>query len=155
MAFKDFNVFDSHYVILTSDRLIFNSKADSIFLLSNTDVNISANKSIHFNLGVSGKQDSNLNIFIVNSPYIQLGLPKDGTNEPIAKGQSTVDFVNAITGVLNKFGKALEKAGPLISGAGGSGVFNAANMLIGEIENIKMHYGASDSPIKSKVTKSI
>ena len=59
-------------VILSSDRLIFNAKTDSILLYSDKAIGFSTNGSFHFD--TSSEEGSQ---FIVNSPKIYLGLTFD------------------------------------------------------------------------------
>ena len=78
------HIYQGKQVIITSDRLIFNAKEDSIFS-SDSTIAFSTNKDFHINTssGPNGK-------FIVNSPKIHLGAIR-GDNEmarnPAVKGQ--------------------------------------------------------------------
>lgn len=155
MPFTDFNSFEKDTVILNSDRVILNSKDDSVFILSKKTVGISAIDSVHFNIGLSDSKDQN-NKFVINAPYIQLGLPSNGANEPIAKADSVVSFISDIIGALDSFSASLEKATALGVGVSGLPEINvAANTLKGKLKFYKTKYTQQDSPIKSKVSKTI
>lgn len=155
MSFKDFNSFEKDTVILNSDRVILNSKEDSIFVLSKKTVGVSALDSVHFNIGLSGSKDQK-NIFVVNAPRIQLGLPENGINEPIAKADSVINFIEDLISALDSFSTSLSSANAL--GVGVSGIPNisvAASTLKGKLNLYKQKYTQKDSPIKSKVSKTI
>jgi hypothetical protein len=153
----DFNKYDKNYVILNSDRLIFNSKVDSIFLSSNKTIGLSAVEQLHFNVGPLGNRDPEKHYIIFNSPLIQLGLSKDGINEPVAKATSTIDCFNEITSALSAFSIALTTATAVGVGTASLPAINtAANLLNQELKRIHDKYGISKtSPIVSKITKTI
>ncbi len=156
MAFQDFNKYDKNYVILTSDRLIFNSKEDSIFLISKKSISLSAIDTVNIDVGISGKQDPNRNAFVVNSPNIQFGLPKDGVNEHVAKAEATVGFVTELLNALGTFSNKIAIAQAIGLGTAAiPAIVDAATYLRSEIDRIKIKYAGKDSPIISKITKTI
>jgi len=156
MAFQDFNKYDKNYVILTSDRLIFNSKEDSIFLISKKSISLSAIDTVNIDVGISGKQDPNRNAFVVNSPNIQFGLPKDGVNEHVAKAEATVGFVTELLNALGTFSNKSAIAQAIGLGTAAiPAIVDAATYLRSEIDRIKIKYAGKDSPIISKITKTI
>jgi hypothetical protein len=155
MSFVDFNSFEKDTVILNSDRVILNSKDDSVFILSKKTVGISAIDSVHFDVGLIGSKDEN-NIFVINAPRIQLGLPENGESQHIAKAESVIEFITDIIGALDAFSSSLTQANAL--GVGVSGIPNisiAATTLKGRLKYYKTKYTEIDSPIKSKVSKTI
>jgi hypothetical protein len=155
MPFTDFNSYEKDTVILNSDRVILNSKDDSVFILSKKTVGMSAADSVHFDVGPRGSKDGKY-IFIVNSPSIQLGLPENGINEPIAKADSIIAFINDLIDSLNQFSTSLATATGL--GVGVSKlpqIAIAANLLKMRLNGFKEKYTLTNSPIKSKVSKTI
>lgn len=155
MAFKDFNSYEKDTVILNSDRVILNSKDDSVFILSKKTVGTSAAESVHFDVGPRGSTDGKY-IFIVNSPAVQLGLPENGINEPIAKADSVIAFIDDMISALNQFSTSLASATAL--GVGVSKIPEisiAANLLKMRMNGFKEKYTKANSPIKSKVSKTI
>lgn len=155
MSFVDFNSFEKDTVILNSDRVILNSKDDSVFILSKKTVGISALDSVHFNVGLRGSKDTN-NVFVVNAPNIQLGLPENGVNEPVAKADSVINFINDIIGALDAFSSSIATATALGVGVSGLPQINvAASTLKGKLGFYKTKYTQQNSPIKSKVSKTI
>lgn len=155
MGFTDFNIYEKDTVILNSDRVILNSKDDSVFILSKKTVGVSAAESVHFDIGPRGSKDRKY-VFIVNSPAIQLGLPDNGVNEPIAKADSVISFINDLIDSLNQFSTSLSSATGL--GVGVSKIPEiaiAANLLKLRLNGFKEKYTKESSPIKSKVSKTI
>jgi hypothetical protein len=159
-GYTDFNSYDKSYVVLTSDRLILNSKEDSIFLSSKRTIGLSAVEQVHINIGPLGKRDPDKHFLVVNSPRIQLGLPvgdKNENNEPIAKAHSTIDFVNDLIEALNNFCNSLSPAKGIGVGTVGLPEINAAaSTLRSKLNQIKGEYGnKTTSPIPSKVSKTL
>ena len=155
MGFTDFNSYEKDTVILNSDRVILNSKDDSVFILSKKTVGTSAAESVHFDVGPIGSTDGKY-IFIVNSPSVQLGLPENGINEPIAKADSVIAFIDDLISALNQFSTSLSAATGL--GVGVSKlpeISIASNLLKMRLNGFKEKYTKSNSPIKSKVSKTI
>lgn len=67
--------YQGNQVILNSDRLLFNAKADSILMFSDKAIGFSTNGSFHFDTS----PDKNTSKFIINSPNIYLGLDTNNT----------------------------------------------------------------------------
>ena len=93
------NQYQGKQVIITSDRLLFNSREDSLHT-SNGHIVFSTNEDFHFNTDnvSSGK-------FAVNSPKIHLGVVKDSSpelaNNPAVKGKELEDLLEALLNHLN------------------------------------------------------
>lgn len=159
-GFTSFNSYQGDYVIINSDRLIFNSKQDSIFLTSAKTLGISAVEQVHINVGPTGKRDSSRHYVVINSPLIQLGLPSGAAserNEPVAKAHATIQYVSTLINALSAFCTAIAPATAL--GVGVSSlpqIATAANVLKQALVSINNNYGViSSSPIPSKVTKTL
>ena len=85
-------------VIITSDRLIWNSREDSIFS-SNGTIVFATNKDFHINTG-----DNPDGKFAVNSRKIYLGEIKNNSglaNNPAVKGEELEQLLNSILDHLN------------------------------------------------------
>jgi hypothetical protein len=160
-GFIDFNNYKKNYVILTSDRLILNSKEDSVFIASKKSISLSVVEQIHFDVGPTSGADPKKNYFVVNSPLIQLGLPSNyrdnSLNQPVAKALSTIEFFNNIIKAIDNFCNSLIPSKGL-----GVGVVSlpeisvAANNLKKELLEAKKNYGnLNTSPIRSKITNTI
>ncbi len=147
----NFNKYPNNQVILTSDRLIFNSKVDDIFLLSKTTIGLIAGHSVHINIGDQDNPNDE-NSLIVNSPKIQLGISSKGTLEPICKGDSTKSIIDDMIDSVNNFCISLQTAKGLGSGVVTLPDINkAANKLMKDLSNIKK----KTNNIKSDTTYSI
>jgi len=91
-------------ILITSDRLLFNAKDDSILLFSNKAIGFSTNGSFHFDTG----EEENSK-FVVNAPKIYLGLKSDGNlaNEPALLGNLTeqwlIDLMDLLDQILLDF----------------------------------------------------
>lgn len=106
--FIDFSAYNKHQVFLTSGRVVINAREDNLFLLSKKDLVISSGGDVHVNVGFKGSKSATL---IVNSPKIQLGLGSTTNQvEPIAKADSLVKSLNALTEELSKFLQVLTTA---------------------------------------------
>jgi len=79
------NQYNKPQAILSSDRIIINSKKDHILLSSKKSININTQESVNI--------DSKSN-FIVDTPKIYLGNKK--ANEPLMLGNKTVDLLEKI-----------------------------------------------------------
>tara|TARA_B100002019_G_scaffold226212_1_gene199247 strand:+ start:908 stop:1369 length:462 start_codon:yes stop_codon:yes gene_type:complete len=93
------DIYQGKQVIITSDRLIFNAREDTVFSSNNT-IAFSTNKDFHINTNSnsSGK-------FAVNSPKIHLGIVKSDkslANNPAVKGQELEQLLIDILDHLNK-----------------------------------------------------
>lgn len=155
MGFTDFNSYEKDTVILNSDRVVLNSKDDSVFILSKKTVGMSAADSVHFDVGPRGTKDSKY-IFIVNAPSIQLGLPANGINEPVAKADSVIAFITDLINSLNAFSTSLLTATGVGVGVTTFPQINAAaDLLKKQLKAYEDKYTKANSPIKSKVSKTI
>ena len=94
-------------IIITSDRLIFNAKQDSILISSNTHIGLSA---------LAGVGIDALSHFTVNSPEINLGL---NATEPIILGDSLGDWLSGLIDTIQvlTYTNAGGPTGPAINAA--------------------------------------
>ncbi len=117
--------YNGNQLIYTSDRIVLNSRNDSIFLFSNKVIGLSSNEGIHLNT------DGDT---IINSPKIQLGID---AKEPLVKG---TNFFNMMTKLLTD----LESVGDqLFSATDSNGnpipsVQTAGNTLIKSTKRVKI-----------------
>lgn len=152
MSFISFSSYKDNQVILNSDRVLLNSKKDSVFIISNKTIGLSANDSVHINIGEKGTTDKNKKL-IVNSPKIEFGLPVNGNRlEPIAKGDSTKIVLDEILAALKAFSIGLQAATGIGVGVVNLPMLNtSANALSLKIDSIT----AKVEAIKSKTTYSV
>lgn len=151
MSFIPFISYNKNQIILNSDRLLLNSKDDSIFLISNKTISLSANESVHINIGEKGSRDQSKKL-VVNSPKIEFGLSSKGRLEPIAKGETTEDIFNEILSALSTFSSGLQSAAGIGSGVINLAQINASSQALSlRLKTIKQKV----VNIKSKTTYSI
>ncbi len=156
MIVSNLNSYDGNTVIITSDRLIFNSKLDSIIVSSKKTIGISAVDQVHINVGPLSGGDPKNNYFIINSPKIQMGIPGSipkVSSEPVAKANALTQYISEMSNAMYNFASTIENATAL-----GSGVSKLPEMSIAaktfkeSVKKINNKYGVSTSPIKSKIT---
>ena len=89
------NVYEGKQVLINSDRLVFNAKADSILIYSNKHIAFSSNGNIHFDTGDEGN-------FVMNSKNISLGLEgdKNGPSEHAVLGDKLERIMNDMCDML-------------------------------------------------------
>ena len=96
---KSPETYQGKQVIVTSDRLIFNAREDSIFS-SDSTIAFSTNKDFHINTS-----DGSGGMFVVNSPKIHLGVIKNDNkiaDNPAVKGQELERLLTDILDHLNQ-----------------------------------------------------
>lgn len=152
----DFSTYDGDFAILTSDRLVFNSKKESVYIISKKTIGFSAEEQIHFNVGPSKSTEADKYYLIINAPRVQLGIPSQGANESVAKAESTIGFINDLISILSTFANTIKTATAV--GVGVSKIPEisiGASLTIMQLQTLKNKYGLDSSPIKSKITKTI
>lgn len=126
MSFTPIRKYTGNQVILTSDRLIFNSKEDNIFITTKKDLAISAAESVHINADQS---------LIVNTPKIKLGIKNV---QPVPKGDNLNNTLTQLLNALNSLAANLSTAQGFGVGTVTTPTINAAGVqLQGEITNLK------------------
>lgn len=151
MSFENINTYKGDSVTITSNRLIFNTNEDNIFLISKKDIVFSSYGEIHMNVGPKDYTKKDIK-FILNAPKIEFGLTSKGHLEPIAKGEKTEEIINSILSSLSTFTASLKTA----TGTG-VGTINllqvnaAADKLSADLKQIQKNV----QKIKSETTFSI
>ena len=90
-------------VIINTDRVVLQSKKDSVLVFANDSISFSCNKSIHFDTGDTG-------YFIVNTPKIVLGLKENDKlpTEPVLLGETTERWLKDLLEALDELTDILE-----------------------------------------------
>jgi len=117
--------YNGNQIIYTSDRILLNSRNDSIFLFSNKVIGLSSNEGIHLNT------DSDV---IINSPKIQLGID---AKEPLIRGTKFINMMNKLLSDLENVGNQLYSATDS-NGNPISAVQTAGNSLIKSTKRVKI-----------------
>ena len=113
--FKDIREYSGKQVIISSNRLVFNSSKDSVILTSAQFINLSAAEKVTIDVGLTDSTDQN-NMFLVNAPKVQFGLNSKGrTVEPIVKGDSLEKTLNDLMSAIEMYSDMVTASVPLIS----------------------------------------
>jgi hypothetical protein len=113
--FKDIREYSGKQVIISSNRLVFNSSKDSVILTSAQFINLSAAEKVTIDVGPTDSTDQN-NMFLVNAPKVQFGLNSKGrTVEPIVKGDSLEKTLNDLMSAIEMYSDMVTASVPLIS----------------------------------------
>tara|TARA_R110002167_G_scaffold282521_1_gene487773 strand:+ start:2764 stop:3306 length:543 start_codon:yes stop_codon:yes gene_type:complete len=94
--------YQGNQVIINTDRVVMQSKKDSILMFAKEHISFSANKSIHFDTGGT-PNDPGDSYFIINSPKIILGLKSDNTlpHEPVLLGETTEEWLKDLLSAVD------------------------------------------------------
>ena len=65
----DIKTYDGEQIVLSSGRLVFNSRSDSTFISSRQYINLSAGDKVTIDVGPVDSDDEE-NMFLVNAPRI-------------------------------------------------------------------------------------
>jgi len=113
--FKDIREYSGKQVIISSNRLVFNSSKDSIILTSAQFINLSSAEKVTIDVGPTDSTNQS-NIFLVNAPKVQFGLNSKGrTVEPIVKGDSLEKTLNDLMSAIEIYSDMVTASVPLIS----------------------------------------
>jgi hypothetical protein len=93
--------FQGEKILLSSERLIFNTTTDNIEFTAKKIFHISAGDSVRIDIGSLGSTNSD-NLFVINAPRVQFGIATKGREvEPVVKGKTLAavlkDLMTAIT----------------------------------------------------------
>ena len=94
--------YQGNQVIINTDRVVMQSKKDSILLFAKEHMSFSANKSIHFDTGGT-PNDPGDSYFIINSPKIVLGLKSNNKlpTEPVLLGERTEEWLKDLLAAID------------------------------------------------------
>jgi hypothetical protein len=95
----DINQYTGEQIVLSSGRLVFNSRANDIYLNAKRYINFSAGDKVTIDVG-NIDSDDEMNMFLVNAPRIQFGLDKNGVAEPIVKGEQLDEILSQLMETL-------------------------------------------------------
>jgi hypothetical protein len=96
------NTYTGEQIVLSSGRLVFNSRTNDVFVSSRRYINLSAGDKVTIDVGVEDS-DSEENMFLVNAPKMQLGLERYGVPEPIVKGEQLDDILNQLMDAITAY----------------------------------------------------
>jgi hypothetical protein len=132
--------YSGEQIVLSSGRLVFNSRSNDIYLNSKRYINLSAGDKVTIDVG-NVDSDNEANMFLVNAPRVQFGLDKNGSAEPVVKGEQLDDILTEIMQALADYSDmvtALAISPPLLASASG--------FLKGRFQEIKLKLDDFKSP---------
>jgi hypothetical protein len=90
--------YQGNQVIINTDRVVMQSKKDSILLFAKEHMSFSCNGSIHFDTSSDDKS-----YFIINTPKIILGLKKNNKlpTEPVLLGETTETWLKDLLAAID------------------------------------------------------
>ena len=94
--------YQGNQVIINTDRVVMQSKKDSVLVFAKEHMSFSANKSIHFDTGGT-PNDPGDSYFIINSPKIVLGLKNNNKlpTEPVLLGERTEEWLKDLLAAID------------------------------------------------------
>lgn len=94
---------------LSSGRLVFNARADSVFISSRQYINLSAGDKVTIDIGIEDS-DNEQNMFLVNAPKIQFGLDRFGKPEQVVKSDELKKILIELINKINNFNQLMSSA---------------------------------------------
>jgi len=127
----DINQYTGEQIILSSGRLVFNARANDVYLNAKRYINFSAGDKVTIDVGNIDSDDEQ-NMFLVNAPRMQFGLDKNGVAEPIVKGEQLDEILSQLMETLAMYSDmvAATVATPPL-------VVTSATFLKGRLQGIK------------------
>lgn len=138
---ESINTYTGEQIVLSSGRLVFNSRSNDIFISSRRYINLSAGDKVTIDVG-EVDSDKEQNMFLVNAPRMQFGLDRYGKPEPITKADQLEAVLKDLIEALNTYSDML----PAFSGM--PSLKMPATFLKGRLSVIKSNF------INFKSTKS-
>jgi hypothetical protein len=133
---KDIKQYTGEQIVLSSGRLVFNSRSNDIFLNSNRYINLSAGDKVTIDVG-SADSDDEENMFLVNAPRVQFGLDKNGVAEGVVKSEQLDIILTDLMTTIASYSAMVQAAaivpGPLMAIL----LMPATQFLSGRLQNIK------------------
>lgn len=128
----DIYEYSGNQTLLSSDRLTFNARKDSIFMSSFQFLHFGAGDTITFSTNNNIHLSAETRV-VIDSPIIKLGTDIDEDTEPIVKGDQLVDFLKQLMVAIKKINNLIPHqvfatgAGPTAPGPMNAGGFTEIN----------------------------
>jgi hypothetical protein len=138
MATNDIKTYTGEQVVLSSGRLVFNSRSNDTYLNAKRYINLSAGDKVTIDVGPTDS-DNEENMFLVNAPKMQFGLDRYGVVEPITKADELekvlIELIEAISTYSDMVQAAAITPGPIMSIM----LTPATSFLKGRLEQVKFN----------------
>jgi len=136
MATNDIKTYSGEQVVISSGRLVFNSRSNDTYVNASRYINLSAGDKITLDVGPVDS-DNEENMFLVNAPKMQLGLDLNGQAEPITKADELEGVLNDLIDAISTYSDMVQAAaivpGPLMAVL----LTPATTMLKGKLFQVK------------------
>jgi hypothetical protein len=110
--------YSGEQIVLSSGRLVFNSRSNDIYLNSKRYINLSAGDKVTIDVG-NIDSDDETNMFLVNAPRVQFGLNKNGVAEPVVKGEQLDEILTQLMEAISIYTDMVQSAaltpGPIMA----------------------------------------
>jgi hypothetical protein len=137
MATNDIKTYSGEQVVISSGRLVFNSRNNDTYINASRYINLSAGDKVTIDVGATDS-DNEENMFLVNAPRMQLGLDRYGVPEPIVKGEQLDDILTQLMSAISIYADLVQAAavvpGPLMAVM----LTPATSALKGRLQQIKL-----------------
>ena len=138
MATNDIKTYNGEQVVISSGRLVFNSRNNDTYINASRYINLSAGDKVTIDVGPTDS-DNEENMFLVNAPRMQLGLDRYGVAEPIVKGEQLDDILTQLMTAISTYADLVQAAaivpGPLMAAM----LTPATSTLKGRLQQIKLN----------------
>jgi len=115
---ENIKTYNGEQILLSSGRLVLNSRSDSTFISSRQYINLSAGDKVTIDVGAIDS-DNEENMFLVNAPIVQFGLDKNGVAEPIVKGEQLDQIITQLMEAISTYTDMVQSAaltpGPIMA----------------------------------------
>ena len=106
---ENIQTYKGEQILLSSGRLVFNSRSESIFITGKQYINLSAGDKVTIDVGTVDS-DNEQNMFLVNSPKIQFGLDRYGKPEKVVKSDELKKILIELIDKINNFNQLMSSA---------------------------------------------
>jgi hypothetical protein len=133
---NDIKTYNGEQIVLSSGRLLFNSRSNDIYLSSKRYINLSAGDKITIDVG-NIDSDNEQNMFLVNAPKIQFGLDRYGLAEPVVKGEQLDLILTQLMEALATYSTMVQSAATVPGPIMAIMLAPATSYLSGRLQSIK------------------
>jgi hypothetical protein len=138
MATNDIKTYNGEQVVISSGRLVFNSRNNDTYINASRYINLSAGDKITLDVGPVDS-DNEENMFLVNAPKMQLGLERYGVVEPITKADELENVLNDLIDAILTYSDLVQTAA-IVPGPIMSAMLTPANIFLkSRLQQVKLN----------------
>lgn len=106
------NEFKGEKILLSSEKLIFNTTVNDIELNAKGMIHLTSGDSVRLDIGPLGSTNNN-NLFVINAPRVQFGIATKGRQvEPVVKGIALAETLVEMMTYISNFADAVSASNP-------------------------------------------